>query len=292
MRDENSHARSKRYSAIKTNLFIADLALTIISLSLFQFFISRPILRMISKSAPNFYVSCFFFSVALLIFIYVISFPLRLGGSFFLERAFALSRQTFKAWLSDEVKSVSLSFIVSLVCVQVFYLVLRNFPSIWWLISASAWIVFSVVLAAILPVVVIPLFFRYLPIEDRGLKGRIMALAGKARINLVDVCRIDFSRKTVKANAALVGLGKTRKVILADTLTDNFSLGEVETVVAHEFAHFRYRHMWQLIAFAGIETMAGFLLLFLALHLAAERTSRRNIDCLSCHPPEKRKVAN
>jgi len=79
----------------------------------------------------------------------------------------------------------------------------------------------------------------------------------------MDVCRIDFSRKTVKANAAVVGLGRTRKVILADTLTDKFTPAEVDAVVAHEFGHCRYRHTWQLLALSGVITLAGFFILSL-----------------------------
>jgi STE24 endopeptidase len=118
-------------------------------------------------------------------------------------------------------------------------------------------------LSRILPVLILPLFFKYIPIEDEALKARIFTLANKAGIRLMDVCKIDLSRKTKKANAALIGLGKTRKVILADTLTDEFTQKEIEAVVAHEFAHFKYKHIWQLLGLSGIITLAGFYVLFL-----------------------------
>lgn len=89
-----------------------------------------------------------------------------------------------------------------------------------------------------------------------------MDLAKKANLNLMDVCKIDFSRKTVKANAALVGLGSTRKVILADTLLENFTQDEVCAVVAHEFGHFKYKHIWQLLLFSAGMTIMGFWILY------------------------------
>jgi STE24 endopeptidase len=200
--------------------------------------------------------------MAFLLFMYVVAFPFHLANTFFVEHRFGLSNQRLFSWLSDEAKSMALSFTLWIACMEVFYLVLRNFPGTWWLIAALLWVFFSIVLARFLPVLIIPLFYKYLPMEDGTLKKGILELADKANIRLMDVCGIDFSRKTKKANAALVGLGKTRKVILADTLTGNFTQEEVETVVAHEFAHFRYKHIWQLLALSGSLTIVGFYILF------------------------------
>jgi STE24 endopeptidase len=263
MSEEYASARAKKYSAIKTRIFAADLVLTVVLLAVFQAFLSRPVSQMVFNIYSNFYAACFIFACAFLFFMYIASFPLHFIGSFFVERRFGLSNQSFGAWLTDEAKSGALSFALSIVCIQVFYLVLRNFPTAWWAIAAMAWIFFTVVLARFLPVLVIPMFFKYFPIEDRPLKERIMALAEKTGVRLMDVCKIDFSRKTRKANAALVGLGKTRRVILADTLTEEFSPEEVEVVVAHEFGHFKCRHIWQLLIFSGIMTIAGFFVLSL-----------------------------
>ena len=263
MSGEYASARAKKYSAIKTRIFVADLVLTVVLLAVFQLFLSRPVSRMALDIHSNFYIACFLFACAFLFFMYVASFPLQLIGSFFVERRFGLSKQDMGAWLTDEAKSAALSFALSIGCIQAFYLVLRNFPTAWWVIAAAAWIFFTVVLARFLPVLIIPIFFKYSPIEDHPLRERIMALAKKAEVRLTDVCKIDFSRKTSKANAALVGLGKTRKVILADTLIDGFSPEEVEAVVAHEFGHFKYKHMWQLLGFSAVMTMAGFFILSL-----------------------------
>ncbi|MFC1479851.1 M48 family metallopeptidase [Candidatus Omnitrophota bacterium] len=254
---------SKRYSAIKTRIFVADLVVTAVSLAVFQIFLSRPVSLAAFNICSNFYAACFVFAGIFLVFVYVVGLPLQIINSFLVEYRFGLSRQSFGAWLADEAKSTALSFALAIISIQVFYFVLRNFPSVWWVIVSAVWIFFSVVLARLLPVVLIPVFFKYIPIEDRLLKERIMLLANKAGVPLMDVCQIDFSRKTAKANAALVGLGKTRKVILADTLTEKFTPKEVEAVVAHEFGHLRYKHIWQLLAFSGVMTTAGFFILSL-----------------------------
>ncbi|MBD3426259.1 MAG: M48 family metalloprotease [Candidatus Omnitrophica bacterium] len=261
MSGESSREKSKRYSAIKTRLFVADIFLSVVAIGAFQFILSRPVSRFAFGLHENFYLACLIYLAAFLAFVYMVGLPLNFYGSFLVERDFGLSRQDLGGWLWDEVKSVLLSFFLYAACIEGFYLILRNFPIYWWLIAAAVWIFFSVFLTRIMPVVLIPLFYRYSPIEDDSLKKRIMSLAKKTHIKLTQVCQIDFSRKTSKANAALVGLGSTRKVILADTLVNGFEPDEVEAVVAHELGHQKYLHIWQLLAFSSLVTFAGFFLL-------------------------------
>ena len=261
---ENTSSDAKRYSAIKTRFVIADIILTLILLGVFQILLARPVSVFSLKAFDNFYASCAFFALLFLSFMYIVDLPLHFASSFMVEKKFNLSRQSFLDWLKDEAKSAILSLVLSLVCILFFYACVRNFQDTWWLICAFGWIFFSVVLARFFPVFIIPLFYKYLPLEDRDLKEKVFALAKENDINLTDVCRIDFSRKTSKANAALVGIGKTRKVILADTLTDSFSQEEVLAVVAHEFGHFKYSHIWKLLLFSGVSTIIGFYILFKA----------------------------
>jgi len=284
MNDRDPVSRAKRYSAVKFRIFIADLAVTVISLFVFQIFISRPVSGTVADIFRNFYLACFVYATVFLGFMYVIEFPLRFLGSFFVEHRFGLSDQSFPSWLLDEAKSAILTFAVSMLAVQVFYLILRNFPVTWWVIGAFLWMFFSIVVARLLPVIIIPLFFKYLPITDEALKERIRVLGQKAGIRILDVCQIDLSRKTKKANAALVGLGGTRKVILADTLIEGFTPEEVEAVAAHEFGHQKYRHIWQLIIFSGLMTLIGFFLLSRVLERIAAFAGATGVSDLYIFP--------
>ena len=281
---EYASTESKRYSAIKTRIFVVDIILTVAALVVFQVLLARPLADFASSIHSNFYIGCFLFACMFLLFMYVVGFPLHFTSSFIVEKRFALSKQSLAAWSLDEAKSTVLSFILSMAAILVFYLVLRNFPTLWWVVTAVVWIFFSIVLARFLPILIIPLFYKYLPIEDSELTDRIMLLAEKAKVHLMDVCQIDFSQKTTKANAALVGLGKTRKVILADTLIEGFTLDEIEAVVAHEFAHFKYKHMWQLLAFSGITTLAGFFVLSLAAGKIVVFTGAKGLTDVSLLP--------
>ncbi len=257
--------RPERYTVIKTRIFLVNLVLTVILLVIFQVFVSPFIADAANTVSSHFFVVCFIYSTVFLFFMYLAGLPLLIYSAFYIEHRFGLSDQRFPAWGVDECKAAGLTFIVAILGIEVFYFFLRSCPGWWPLALAFVWILFSVGLTRIAPVVVVPLFFRYLPVDDEGLRGRLIALAGRAEISVMDICRIDLSKKTKKANAALIGLGKSRKIILADTLTDEFTPDEIEMVVAHEFGHHKFRHIWCLLAFSGFVATAGFYLLFLIL---------------------------
>ena len=234
----------------------------LISIGVFQVFLARPVSFMAHSVPGGFPSACVVFSFTFFIFLYLAGLPLCIAGSFFLERAFSLSKQTFGAWAKDEMKSSVLSLFLSVICIGFFYAAVFYFPAGWWVICSLGWISLTVVLARLMPVFVIPLFFKYLPVGDEGLKESIRLLAEKAGVDVMDVCRIDLSRKTVKANAALVGIGGARRVILADTLTDNFTSQEVTVVTAHEFGHYKGRHILKLILLTGMSAFLGFFIIY------------------------------
>ncbi|MBU0682982.1 MAG: M48 family metallopeptidase [Candidatus Omnitrophica bacterium] len=259
--DSADNQKQKKYSILKTRVYVFVAFLTLILLIIFQYTLSNPLSNVVQNVFSNFYTACFIYTSLFLAFMFAATLPLRFVSSFCIEHRFGLSRQSFGAWALDEGKSALLSFVILAVAAEVFYVVLRNFPATWWIIFAGIWIFFSIIMVRFLPVLVIPLFYKYVPLGDNPLRARIMELAERANVKLMDVCQIDFSRKTSKANAALVGLGKTRKVLLADTLISNFSENETVAVVAHEFGHFALRHMLKLLLFSGIAIISGFFIL-------------------------------
>jgi len=110
--------------------------------------------------------------------------------------------------------------------------------------------------------VIIPLFFKYKKLSDDTLRERILRLADKMKVRILDVFEIDFSKKTQKANAAFVGFGRTKRVILADTLRDKYSPDEIEVILAHEFAHYRLKHLLKLILVNSLATLLTFYFIF------------------------------
>jgi STE24 endopeptidase len=165
-------------------------------------------------------------------------------------------------WLNDQLKTWIISYIIALILAGAFYYILGRFAYTWWLVISLFWIFFSLVLAKLAPVIIIPLFFKYKVISDNILRDRIINLASNMGVSILDVFEIDFSKKTLKANAALAGWGKTRRVILADTLKDKYSYDEVEVILAHEFAHYRLKHIFKIILVNSLVVTISFYLIF------------------------------
>jgi len=207
------------------------------------------------------YLSIPVFLLIILFAYYLLSLPLNFYAGFTLEHKFSLTKQKVSSWWLDQLKSAVLGYIIFLILISCFYWILANFSQ-WWLVVSIFWIAFSVVLAKLTPVLIIPLFFKYRKLEDEVLRQRIFNLAQKMQVKLLDVFEIDFSKKTLKANAAFCGMGKSKRVILADTLKDKYTYDEIEAILAHEFAHFQRKHILKLIIINSLLTLGLFYLIF------------------------------
>ncbi len=253
---------AKSYSHQKYAFCIIDtvynIALLLVFLGLGLSLFLEDFLR--SFGLPN-YLLIAAYLLVVSVFYYLFNLPLNFYTSFTLEHKFNLSKQKPQAWLADQLKSGILAYILSLILILSFYWILGRFNQ-WWLVISIFWILFSVVLAKLTPVLIIPLFFKYKKLEDEVLRQRIFNLASKMQIKLMEVSEIDFSKKTLKANAAFTGMGKTKRVLLADTLKDKYTHDEVEVILAHEFAHYRLKHIIKLIALNSLVTLGLFYLIF------------------------------
>ncbi|MBL7157731.1 MAG: M48 family metallopeptidase [Candidatus Omnitrophica bacterium] len=253
---------AKEYNSIKIKLKFLDLLIGALYLILFQFFLSFQLKESVFNITPNFYFAFTIYLAAFSLFYYAATFPLNLYSSFVLEHKFKLSNQGFLDWFKDDIKGGILSLFIFLAFMQVLYLLLRHFSATWWIWIAFVWFIATVIFAKIAPIVIVPLFFKYSPVES-SLKTKIFELSKKCGMKILDVYKIDFSKKTKKLNAALVGLGKTRRVILADNLVEEFTDREIMGVMAHEFAHHKLFHMWKIISFAFLATFISFYVLYL-----------------------------
>ncbi len=177
-----------------------------------------------------------------------------------LARRYGLSVQDWEHWLTDRVKAGVISAIFGILAVWGIYGLMDVAGSLWWLWTGLAAMAFSFLLTVLAPVVIAPLFYRFTPIEDQAVRERLLAVAERAGVSATGVYRFDMSRRSRAANAAVVGVGATRRIIVADTLLDAFPLDEVETVLAHELAHHIHRDMLWNFLLTGILTLVGFRL--------------------------------
>jgi STE24 endopeptidase len=191
--------------------------------------------------------------------------------SFRLEHRYQLSNQKLRAWIWDETKGFLVIAVLAGVLVELLYFIIRQFPQHWWVLAWAGFLGVAILLAQLAPVVLFPIFYKFEPLQDEELKTRLVRLGERAGTRVRGVYKWHLSEKSKKANAALTGLGNTRRIILADTLLDNYSSDEIEAVLAHELGHHVHRHILKSIGIQAAVTFAGFWAANWALHYAVDR---------------------
>jgi STE24 endopeptidase len=193
----------------------------------------------------------------------VVALPLAWYSGYVLERRYELSRQSAGGWVADHLKGMAISALLAIGGAVVVYAAMGWSPRAWWLVAGGIFALLFVALANVAPVVLLPLFFTFRPLQREGLRGRLEELAARAGTRIVGVYEWALGTRTRKANAALAGLGNTRRILVSDTMLDQYSDDEIEVVLAHELGHHVHHDIWR-----GLALEAGLILLgFLAADL-------------------------
>lgn len=191
--------------------------------------------------------------------------------AFRLEHRFNLSNQRLSAWIKDQFKEFLVGAVLAGIVAEVLYFIIRQSPQHWWLVAWAVFLGLFVLLAQLAPVLLFPIFYKFEPLENEDLKSRLVKLGERAGTRVRGVYKWRLSEKSKKANAALTGLGNTRRIILADTLLDNYTPDEIEAVLAHELGHHVHRHILKSIAVQALTTLAGFWAANWVLHYSMDR---------------------
>lgn len=191
--------------------------------------------------------------------------------SFRLEQRYQLSNQKLSGWVWDQIKEFLVGAILASLLVELLYFIIRQFPEHWWVLAWVGFLVVAVLLAQLAPVVLFPIFYKFEPLQDEELKVRLVRLGERAGTRVRGVYKWHLSEKSKKANAALTGLGNTRRIILADTLLSDYSPDEIEAVLAHELGHQVHKHIPKGIAVQALITFVGFWAANWWLHYARDR---------------------
>ncbi len=201
---------------------------------------------------------------------FILNFPLSYYSGFVLPHRFDQSTQSLKDWLIDQAKGLLIAAPIGLVLLELLYFALRVTGNLWWLWAAGGLFVFNVLISNLAPVLIMPIFNKFVPLGDehKELADRLMKLADQAHARVKGVFKFDMSRRTKAANAALTGIGNTRRIVLGDTLIDEFTSDEIETVLAHELGHHVHRDIPILIGLGTLTTLLGLFLASLVLNWA------------------------
>jgi STE24 endopeptidase len=198
-----------------------------------------------------------------------LTFPLDFWSGYVIEHRYGLSNQTLAGWIRKQLKSWGLGGVLGLGLLLGFYALMWFAGDWWWVWTALGWLGVTLLLGQLLPVVVLPLFYKVTRLEDSPLLSRLQSLAAGAGLNVEGIYRMELSADTKKANAALAGLGRTRRVLLGDTLLDKFTPEEIEVVFAHEVGHHVYRHLLKMVVYNVFLAALGLWLVDLVLRNSA-----------------------
>jgi len=177
--------------------------------------------------------------------LFLLGIPLSYYSSYVHEHKWKFSNHTRKSWAWEQVKSFFVNLLLMYLVLGLLFWILVKFPDKWWFIAGLSAALVMVVFATLFPVVILPIFNKYTPIADEKLTKTLARILSTGGLESSGFFKEDMSRQTKKENAFLIGLGRTRRVVLGDNLLDNMSLPEIESIIAHEVGHYRYRHIWK-----------------------------------------------
>lgn len=200
----------------------------------------------------------------------IITAPIAFYSGFVLPHRYGLSTMSLKSWLGDLFKGLALGLVLEVLVIEFVYALLAFQPQTWWLWVALALLFFSVVMANLAPVLILPIFYKFTPLPEGDLTKRLLALAERAHTRVRGVFTMQMSNKTTAANAALMGLGNTRRIVVGDTMLDRYTPDEIEVVLAHELGHHVHHDIWKLIISQSILMLGGLYLVNVVLHWVVE----------------------
>jgi STE24 endopeptidase len=262
--DKEKQLQAKRYEKEKRLLGLASMALSLIILVGFYF-------SGLSAWLANLNVG---YSIIWTFILYMLSFqmisvffglPLSFYSSYIHEHKWNFSNHTVKSWLWEKVKGFLVGIILMFILLGLLFWIMGAYPQSWWLIAGLAFAFVSVIMATIFPVVILPIFNKYTPVDNKELTDALDKILSEGGLRSSGFFKEDMSRQTKKENAFLAGLGKTRRVVLGDNLMENMSVPEIESIIAHEVGHYKNRHIWKNIFIGTLEGVVGFFILNLAM---------------------------
>ena len=250
--------QARRYGRVELATTLGDQALDLLYLGTMAFVVAVPLSRWLEGFIAVDTLRLIAIYIITLAGHELVSFSLSFYDGHVIEHRFGFSTLSLAGWLKRHFLSLGLAAGLGLVMfVGLFWIIWLSGPW-WWLIAAAAFFVVSVLMSQLVPVVVVPLFYKVDRLELPAFSERLARLSAGTGLSIEGVYRLQLSDETTKANAMLAGLGRTRRVMLGDTLLDNFTLDELEVIFAHEIGHHVHRHIPKMLATGVLYSAAGF----------------------------------
>lgn len=236
---------------------------------------SAQLKRFAQRIGKNRFFTFILYAFFFFLIVTILNFPLSYYMDFFRSHEYHLSNQTFDRWIILFLKSTVLSGILGLVLLSIFYLFIRKSPKRWWLYLGLLSIPVSIILQIIQPIWIDPLFNQYHAMKDKQLEKQILTLASRAGIEDSRVFEVDKSQDTTTINAYVCGFGKTKRIVLWDTIIKVLTPNELLFVVGHEMGHYVLNHLWIAVLFNSVLTLILLFLINLVSKQLIKKHSRR-----------------
>ncbi len=251
-------AEAKQYGKRSLLCDLIDKVLDVAFLTVMALAVAVPLDAWLGETMPSYTLRlAAIFAITTLVHM-AVSFPLSLYSGYTLEHHYSLSQQTFGRWLWRYFKRNGLAMVFGLLLVVALYWIIWLVGDWWWLAAAGAFFVVTVLMGQLAPVLIVPLFYKVERLDSPELNDRMERLAAGTGLSIQGVYRLGLSEETTKANAMLAGLGRTRRVLMGDTLLDRFTPDEIEVIFAHEIGHHVFRHIRKMILTGLVYSLLGF----------------------------------
>jgi STE24 endopeptidase len=265
--DERRQVLARRYEKENRLLGLAGSALSLVFIVVFCETGLSARLAHIGRDGPVVW-PFLAYTAGFLAWLMILSLPLSFYRGYVHEHKWNFSTQRFKGWLWDQAKSFAVGLVMAWLVLALLLWIMARFPRTWWLIAGLAMALVSVIMATLFPVVILPIFHRYTPIENEQLTDALKEILAREGLKSGGFFQEDMSRRTRKENAFLAGLGKTRRVVLGDNLVKQMTVPEIVSIIGHEVGHYRHRHIWKGIVLGTLEQLAVFFLLSVVMSVA------------------------
>jgi len=257
--DLEAYEKAKEYERDSLTNSIGSSLVSLGAMVLFMVFATEPLYDLLLAASGNVWAVRISYIVIFALGFFLLDLPSSWIG-FRIEHRYGLSNQDPSDWAIDELKGLSISIVLALAGFLLLFWVIAV-TEFWWLWAWLAFTVISIFIGFISPTVLMPLFYEFSPLDDEELKGRLRELAERADLDVLGVFNMEASEKTNKAVGALTGIGSSRRIILSDTMLENYSPGEIEAVIAHEMGHHKYHDIWFLLGIQSLFSLLGFYLI-------------------------------
>ena len=192
--------------------------------------------------------------------------PFGLYDTFVLEKKYEFSTITWKLWVSDLMKSVLISAILMGIMISAFMTFIHYLPASWWFWAWAFFTLFEIILMWLYPVLIAPLFNKFEPIKDEALREKIDALMNKVSLKAKGIYQVDEGKRSKHTNAYFTGIGKTKRIVLYDTLLSSHTPDEIVAVLAHEIGHWKRKHILKQLSFMIVASLVLFYCVYMIVN--------------------------